>query len=69
VCAEEKLVLTGIGTNNMVLFPFKALFVWRHNKTSHFISDRINYFEKCLPHKNGAGQSIIYNSAWSNHGN
>lgn len=67
--AKEKLLLTGIGTKNTVLFPFKAQFMWRHNKTSNLISDRINYFEKCLKHKNGAGYNLAYKSAWGNHDN
>lgn len=67
--AEEKMVLTGIGTKSTVIFPFKAQFMWRNNRTSHLISDRINYFEKYSLHKNGAGYSIAYKSAWSNHDN
>lgn len=37
--------------------------------TLHIVSDRINYFEKCLPHKIGAGYSIANKSSWGNHDN
>lgn len=62
-------MLSGIGTKNIILFSFKTQFMWRHNKTLHIVSDRINYFEKCLPHKIGAGYSITNKSSWGNHDN
>lgn len=67
--AEEKMVLTGMGTKSTLILPFKAQFMWRNNKTSHLISDRIYYFEKYSLHKNGAGYNIAYESTWSNHDN